>query len=53
MANPHRYFVEERKDGTVAVKGQECRLRYLVEATLQISENQYVSLPVPSIQRCI
>ena len=22
MANPHRYFVEERRDGTVAVKGQ-------------------------------
>jgi hypothetical protein len=22
MANPHRYFVDERKDGTIAVKGQ-------------------------------
>ena len=22
MANPHRYFVEERKNGTIAVKGQ-------------------------------
>lgn len=22
MANPHTYFVDERKDGTIAVKGQ-------------------------------